>query len=168
MSCVSLPPVQVLNAFSFGVGDVLIGTDPVDGRPESIAAVETALRDVVRAFGLTDTLPWCVLGHIDAQAQVARSDPHLVPLMFQSLAGTDSCLRTFDLSVDKLMHYARTHTGGFYFETGQGADFTNGGAHGLDMVVLEVGCLICLFVCLSVLIDPPPAGSRSSMVLRAR
>lgn len=37
------------------------------------------------------------------------------------------------------MEYAKNRTGqfGMYFETGQGADFTNGHAHGFDMVVHE-------------------------------
>jgi ethanolamine ammonia-lyase large subunit len=126
-----------LNAFSFGVGDVLIGTNPVDGTPASIARVEAALRNIVQTFKLQDALPWCVLGHIDEQAIAAATDPSLVPVMFQSLAGTDTCLRTFGLTVDGLRQYARSGQPGFYFETGQGADFTNGGAHGVDMVVLE-------------------------------
>lgn len=119
------------------MGDTLLGTNPVDNSVTSIARLEAALRDVAMTFGIDKHLPWCVLGHIDQQATVAQVDPQLVPVMFQSLAGTDTCLRTFGLTVDKLVRYARSGQRGFYFETGQGADFTNGGAHGVDMVVLE-------------------------------
>jgi ethanolamine ammonia-lyase large subunit len=128
---------QVMNGFSFATGDLVLGTNPVSGSTESIARVEAALKDIVESFSLRETLPWCVLSHVDTQAAVAARDPSLVPVMFQSLAGTDSANKTFDLSVAKMKAYAASGQPGFYFETGQGADFTNGGAHGVDMVTLE-------------------------------
>jgi ethanolamine ammonia-lyase large subunit len=60
--------------------------------------------------------------------------------MFQSLAGTDAANKTFDITVDKMVKHAKSRKGqryGLYFETGQGSDFTNGAAEGVDMVVLE-------------------------------
>lgn len=125
---------QVFSAFSYATGDVVLGTNPVDGRPSSIEKVQRALRNVVDAFGLRGELPWCVLGHIDGQYAVEQVESGLVNVLFQSLAGTESCLRTFDLTVEKLERYVRECPSGFYFETGQGADFTNGGAHGVRAV----------------------------------
>ena len=58
-----------------------------------------ALEDIVDTFGLQDMIPWCVLSHIDVQAEVARLDPELAATMFQSLAGTDDCNKTFDVTV---------------------------------------------------------------------
>ena len=60
--------------------------------------------------------------------------------MFQSLAGTDDCNKTFDVTVEKILNYAKSKKGkryGLYFETGQGSEFTNGAANGVDMMVLE-------------------------------
>ena len=60
--------------------------------------------------------------------------------MFQSLAGTDDCNKTFDITVEKILKYATSKKGeryGLYFETGQGSEFTNGAANGVDMMVLE-------------------------------
>lgn len=131
---------QVLSAFSYGVGDLVIGTNPVDGSKESVARVEAALKDVVDAFKLNDTIPWCVLAHIDVQRELFNEKPELVTFMFQSLAGTDTANKTFDITVEKMADHAKSRKGqkfGLYFETGQGADFTNGGADGVDMVVLE-------------------------------
>lgn len=131
---------EVFDGFSYAVGDVVLGTNPVDSRVESVAAVEEALKDIVETFRLKDVVPWCVLSHIDVQAAVEKKYPGSVAIMFQSLAGTDEVNKTFDISVNKMMNYAKARTGdqyGFYFETGQGADFTNGGAGGVDMVVLE-------------------------------
>jgi ethanolamine ammonia-lyase large subunit len=131
---------QVFDAFSYATGDIVIGTNPVDSQVESVATVETALRDIVDTFRLQDTIPWCVLAHIDVQAEVDRKYPGTVATMFQSLAGTDDCNRTFDITVEKILKYARSKKDeryGLYFETGQGSEFTNGAANGVDMVVLE-------------------------------
>ena len=131
---------EVFDGFSYAVGDLVLGTNPVDSQVESVAAVEKALKDIVETFQLQEVIPWCVLSHIDVQAAVQKKYPGAVAIMFQSLAGTDDVNKTFDISIDKMMNYAKARAGdryGFYFETGQGADFTNGGAGGVDMVVLE-------------------------------
>jgi ethanolamine ammonia-lyase large subunit len=131
---------QVFDAFSYATGDIVIGTNPVDSMVTSVVAVERALKDVVDTFGLQDTIPWCVLSHIDVQAEVDGSYPGTVATMFQSLAGTDDCNKTFDVTVAKILKYAQSKKGeryGLYFETGQGSEFTNGAANGVDMMVLE-------------------------------
>ncbi|MBU1232582.1 MAG: ethanolamine ammonia-lyase [Proteobacteria bacterium] len=131
---------QTLNAFAYATGDIVIGTNPVDSQVVSVAAVEEALKDVVDTFKLNDIIPWCVLSHIDVQAEVADKQPELVETMFQSLAGTDACNKTFDVTIDKILKYAKSKEGkryGLYFETGQGSEFTNGAENGVDMMVLE-------------------------------
>jgi ethanolamine ammonia-lyase large subunit len=131
---------QTLNAFAYATGDIVIGNNPVDSQVVSVAAVEEALKDVVDTFKLNDIIPWCVLSHIDVQAEVAHQYPELVETMFQSLAGTDDCNKTFDVTIDKILKYAKSKKGkryGLYFETGQGSEFTNGAENGVDMMVLE-------------------------------
>ncbi|MCA1491791.1 ethanolamine ammonia-lyase subunit EutB [Sinorhizobium alkalisoli] len=131
---------QVFDAFSYATGDIVIGTNPVDSTVESVVAVERALKDIVDTFGLADVIPWCVLAHIDVQAETAESFPGTVSTMFQSLAGTDDCNKIFDITNEKILRYARAKKGeryGLYFETGQGSEFTNGVANGVDMMVLE-------------------------------
>ena len=131
---------QTLNAFSYATGDIVIGTNPVDSQVASVASVEEALKDVVDTFKLNDIIPWCVLSHIDVQAEVEHQYPGSVETMFQSLAGTDDCNKTFDVTIDKILKYAKSKKGkryGLYFETGQGAEFTNGAENGVDMMVLE-------------------------------
>jgi ethanolamine ammonia-lyase large subunit len=130
---------QVFDAFAYAVGDVLVGTNPVSSTPESVATVEAALKEILAAFEITDVLPHCVLSHIDVQADVELKQPGLTELWFQSIAGNDSANATFDISVDKMVQHAQKRTGrfGLYFETGQGADFTNGHGHGVDMVIHE-------------------------------
>lgn len=131
---------QTFNAFAYATGDIVIGTNPVDSQVKSNIAVQKALKDIVETFKLKDVVPWCVLAHIDVQAETAKQDPSLVETMFQSLAGTDDCNKTFDVTVEKILGYAKAKKGrryGLYFETGQGSEFTNGAANGVDMMVLE-------------------------------
>lgn len=130
---------QVLAGWSFAVGDVVLGNNPVSSNPTSVAAIENTLKDLLVTFGIDDVMPHCVLSHIDVQAQVEKDLPDSTALWFQSIAGTDDANRTFDISVEKMLKYAESRTGryGLYFETGQGADFTNGHGHGFDMVLHE-------------------------------
>ena len=130
---------QVLDAWSYGVGDVLLGTNPVSSETDSVTKVERVLQDLLSTFDLDDVMPHCVLAHIDVQAEVEQLAPGSTALWFQSIAGTEAANRTFDISVDKMKRYADTRSGtyGLYFETGQGADFTNGHGAGFDMVLHE-------------------------------
>jgi len=131
---------QVFSGFSYAVGDLVLGNNPVDGTKENVIKVEEALKDVVDAFKLKGIIPWCVLAHVDVQRAIFNEKPELIDFMFQSLAGTDSANKTFDVTVDKMVDHAKSRKGqkyGLYYETGQGSDFTNNAADGVDMVVLE-------------------------------
>lgn len=130
---------QILNAWAFGVGDLLIGTNPVSSQIGNVRALHDVLRDVIETFGLASALPHCVLSHIDIQAAIETTQPGSTALWFQSLAGTDAANETFGISTELLARYASARTGQFalYFETGQGADFTNGHAQSMDMVIHE-------------------------------
>lgn len=130
---------QVFDGWSYAVGDVLLGTNPVSSDPASVAAIERALQDLLTTFKIDHLMPHCVLAHIDIQAEVEQATPGLTALWFQSIAGCDAANQTFDISVDKMRRYASSRSGqyGLYFETGQGADFTNGHSQGFDMVVHE-------------------------------
>lgn len=131
---------QVFDAFAYAVGDVLLGTNPVSSDPDSVAAIELALQDILKTFDVADAMPHCVLSHIDVQAKVEADHPGSTELWFQSIAGNDSANKTFDISVEKMIKHAKSRTRGafgLYFETGQGADFTNGHSHGMDMLIHE-------------------------------
>lgn len=130
---------QVLNGWAYAVGDVVLGNNPVSSTPESVHAIEETLKDLIETFGLEEVLPHCVLSHIDVQAEVEQKWPGSTALWFQSIAGSVSANGTFDVTIDKMLRHAAARTGryGLYFETGQGADFTNGHSHGFDMVIHE-------------------------------
>ncbi|GJM60972.1 ethanolamine ammonia-lyase subunit EutB [Persicobacter diffluens] len=130
---------QVFNAWSFAVGDLLLGTNPVSSNPDSVAKIEAALLDVLKTFNLQGQMPNCVLSHIDIQAKVEEKHPGSTGIWFQSLAGTVEANQTFDVTIEKMIRYAKQRNGqyGLYIETGQGADFTNGHGEGFDMVIHE-------------------------------
>ena len=130
---------QVFNAWAYGVGDVVLGTNPVSSEPASVASIEQTLLDIIRAFDLEETIPNCVLSHIDVQAEVEKEHPGTTGIWFQSLAGTVNANQTFDVTIDKMLQYAALRDGnyGFYAETGQGADLSNGHAEGFDMLMHE-------------------------------
>jgi len=130
---------QVFDAWSYGVGDLVLGTNPVSSDPKSVAEIEKTLFDIISTFGLETTLPNCVLSHIDVQAEAEKIYPGTTGIWFQSIAGTVKANQTFDVSIDKMTRHMETRTGqfGLYAETGQGADFTNGHGEGFDMVVHE-------------------------------
>ena len=130
---------QVFCGWSYGVGDVLLGTNPVSSDPASVLRVERTLQDCIRTFGLEQALPHCVLSHIDVQAAIEQQAPGSTALWFQSIAGSDDANQTFDVTVEKMLAHADARSGrfGLYMETGQGADFTNGHGRGVDMVMHE-------------------------------
>jgi ethanolamine ammonia-lyase large subunit len=131
---------QVFDAWSFGVGDLVLGTNPVSSDPQSVARIEAALYDLLTTFQLEHIMPHCVLSHIDIQARVESMQPNTTGVWFQSLAGTVNANQTFDVTIEKMQAHADSRTDnrfGLYAETGQGADGTNGHGEGFDMVVHE-------------------------------
>ena len=130
---------QVFNGWSYAVGDVVLGTNPVSSEVASVASIQNALAEILSVFGLEGALPHCVLSHVDVQAEVERQNPGSTAIWFQSLGGVAEANTTFDLSVEKMVAHAERRNGryGFYFETGQGADATNGHGKGFDMVIHE-------------------------------
>jgi len=131
---------QVFNGFAYAVGDVLLGNNPVSSDPESVSGIERALQEILVTFEIADAMPHCVLSHIDVQAAVEEKNPNSTELWFQSIAGNDAANRTFDISIEKMVRHAKARSSGnygLYFETGQGADFTNGHSQGTDMLIHE-------------------------------
>ena len=130
---------QVFNGWAFAVGDVVLGNNPVSSLVSDVHQIELTLKDALETFNLQDVFPHCCLAHIDVQAEVEKQFPGSTALWFQSLGSTDDANATFDVTAAKMMTHAATRSGkyGLYFETGQGADATNGHGAGFDMVVHE-------------------------------
>lgn len=142
---------QVMNAWSFGVGDLMLGNNPGSSTRETVASTESVLKEILHVFGHQDKMPWVVLSHIDIQNQLEKQTPGSTAMYFQSIAGTEKANAVFDISAQRMIDYAQsirqtmdrqTSQGknsffGMYLETGQGSEFTNGAAEGVDMLTLE-------------------------------
>ena len=130
---------QVFDGWAYGVGDLLLGTNPASSDPAAVAAVEATLQDLRETFGVAGLLPHCVLAHIDVQAALEAAAPGSTGIWFQSLAGSDDANATFGISLESMLRRAAQRGGeyGMYFETGQGSELTNGHGDGVDMVVHE-------------------------------
>ncbi|WP_437905926.1 ethanolamine ammonia-lyase subunit EutB [Sorangium sp. So ce327] len=133
---------------SIGAGDALLGVNPASGTVETTAAVLRHLDRIRRATGVPTQI--CCLSHLKVQlAALDQGAP--VEILFQSLAGTESCCVTeFDVTVDLLDEgYRRMAARGplagqaeqfMYFETGQGSELTYGKHEGIDMATTEALC----------------------------
>ncbi|HEX8336300.1 MAG TPA: ethanolamine ammonia-lyase subunit EutB, partial [Pyrinomonadaceae bacterium] len=124
---------SVLEGLTYGCGDVILGLNPAGDDVETIVRLEELLRSIVERLKLPTR--YCVLSDIVKQSS-ARSRVR-VDVGFQSLAGTSKALGGMvGLDVEGVIELARGFPG-LYFETGQGAEVTNGAAEGADMVTLE-------------------------------
>ncbi|WP_437975684.1 ethanolamine ammonia-lyase subunit EutB [Sorangium sp. So ce295] len=133
---------------SIGAGDALLGVNPASGTVETTAAILRHLDRIRRATGVPTQI--CCLSHLKVQlAALDQGAP--VEILFQSLAGTESCCVTeFDVTVDLLDEgYRRMAARGplagqaeqfMYFETGQGSELTYGKHDGIDMATAEALC----------------------------
>lgn len=124
---------SILEGLTYGCGDVLVGINPASDEVEAIVRLEEILRSVVERLELPTR--YCVLSDIVKQASASARTK--VDVGFQSLAGTSRALMGMvGMDMDGILDLARGFDG-LYFETGQGAEVTNGAAEGLDMVTLE-------------------------------
>ncbi len=137
----------VYAGLSMGSGDALIGMNPAIDTVENISAVLNHLHRLREKTGAPTQI--CALSHVKTQMEcLKRGVP--VDIIFQSLGGTElTNLTEFDFSIDTLdSAFELMRTRGpipnaenfFYFETGQGSEFTYGKHNGIDMATLEALC----------------------------
>src|ERR1051325_10624284 len=124
---------SILEGLTYGCGDVLIGINPASDEVAEIVRLEKLLRSVVERLQLPTR--YCVLSDILKQTSARALTK--VDVGFQSLAGTSRALKGMvGMGLDGILDLARGFDG-LYFETGQGAEVTNGAAEGIDMLTLE-------------------------------
>ncbi|HEX8144574.1 MAG TPA: ethanolamine ammonia-lyase subunit EutB [Pyrinomonadaceae bacterium] len=124
---------SILEGLSYGCGDVVLGLNPASDEVEAIVRLEELLSSVVERLKLPTR--YCVLSDILKQTSARQLTK--VDVGFQSLAGTSRALAGMvSMDLDGILELARGFDG-LYFETGQGAEVTNGAAEGLDMLTLE-------------------------------
>ncbi len=136
---------SLLEGLSYGVGDALLGLNPVNDTVAAVTAVLELFRTVKERYEIPTQC--CVLAHITTQMDaVRRGAPS--DLIFQSIAGSEKGNRAFgfDSSVvaeaASLMREKGMAKGPnvLYFETGQGAELSSESHHGADQVTMEARC----------------------------
>jgi len=130
---------------SYGVGDAVIGLNPVD---DTLPATTRSLQNMYEFVTEWD-IPTqiCVLAHITTQMKSLKAGAP-VHLLFQSIAGTETGNTAFGITKSILDEaYAMGLKEGratgpniMYFETGQGSELSSEAHHGADQVTLEARC----------------------------
>jgi ethanolamine ammonia-lyase large subunit len=124
----------ILDALSYGCGDVMIGLNPACDDVETVMRLENFLADIVKRLALPTR--WCVLSDIVKLAR-AKELGAKVDLGFQSLAGTSKALKGMvGLDAKEIRKLAEGFSG-LYFEIGLGLEVSNGTHEGVyDMRTL--------------------------------
>lgn len=130
---------------SYGIGDALIGINPVDDSVESVKRLLDSTHNFMREWSIPTQN--CILAHVTTQMkaieQGAPSD-----LIFQSIAGSEKGNKAFGVN-NAILKEAKeialklgTGTGPnvMYFETGQGSELSSDAHHGADQLVMEARC----------------------------
>lgn len=137
---------SVMEGFSLGCGDAVLGLNPVDDSAESVARILKSFDEFKNKWEVpTQT---CVLAHVTTQTEAADKFNAPIDLMFQSIAGSQKGNEAFGLTAQMLedgrqmMLKKGTSTGPnvMYFETGQGSELSSEAHHGWDQVTMEARC----------------------------
>ncbi len=136
---------STMEGLSFGIGDALIGVNPVIDTAESVTAVLSLLHEFTRSWGVPTQ--HCCLAHITTQMKaLAGGSP--MDVLFQSLAGSEVSCRAFGVNnamlaeAWQMIRELGTSKGPqqMYFETGQGSELSSVGHNGWDQLTMEARC----------------------------
>jgi len=136
---------SLYEALSYGIGDAVIGINPVIDSADSVKAMLHATKEVMDRWQIPTQN--CVLAHIKTQMKAIRGGAP-ADMVFQSLSGTQDGNTAFGIDIalldeaDALIRREGTGTGPnlWYFETGQGSELSGEAHHGVDQVTLESRC----------------------------
>ena len=136
---------SLLEGLTYGVGDAVLGLNPVDDSVDSVKRILERFEEVKIRWQIpTQT---CVLAHVTTQMEAVRRGAP-ADLIFQSIAGSQKGNEAFGLTGDTLEEARElalsrgTATGPnvMYFETGQGSELSSEAHHGADQVTMEARC----------------------------
>ncbi|SHH53300.1 ethanolamine ammonia-lyase subunit EutB [Clostridium grantii] len=136
---------SVMEGISYGVGDAVIGLNPVIDTIDNISEVLKRFKEFMIKWDIPTQN--CVLGHVTNQMEaLKRGTP--MDLMFQSIAGSQISNNAFGINVKlmdeayELMKEKKSSKGNnfMYFETGQGSELSSEGHNGADQLTMEARC----------------------------
>jgi len=136
---------SIFEGLSYGMGDAVIGINPVYDTPDSVARLLEATDKLIGQLQLPTQN--CVLSHVTTQVKaIERGAP--AGLIFQSIAGSEKGNSAFGIDIDMLQQAQAVglrhckNAGGnvMYFETGQGSELSSQSHHGADQLTMEARC----------------------------
>lgn len=136
---------SLLEGLSYGIGDALIGLNPVNDTVAGAAAILSKFAEIKNSYEIPTQI--CVLAHITTQIEAIRNGAPS-DLIFQSIAGSEKGNLAFGFTTEtireaqKLLKIKGTGQGPnvMYFETGQGSELSSGAHFGNDQVTMEARC----------------------------
>lgn len=137
--------ISLLEGLSYGVGDAVIGLNPVDDTVDSVVRVLQRFDEIKRKFQIPTQI--CVLAHVTTQMEAIRKGAP-TDLIFQSIAGSQKSNEAFGITgdmIEEARQLALTHGTAagpnvMYFETGQGSELSSDGHNGVDQLTMEARC----------------------------
>ncbi|MCX3066758.1 MULTISPECIES: ethanolamine ammonia-lyase subunit EutB [Cetobacterium] len=137
--------ISLLEGLSYGVGDALIGLNPVDDTVDSVVRVLQRFDEIKKKFHIPTQI--CVLAHVTTQMEAIRKGAP-TDLIFQSIAGSQKSNEAFGITgdmIEEARQLALTHGTAagpnvMYFETGQGSELSSDGHNGVDQLTMEARC----------------------------
>lgn len=137
--------ISTYEGLSYGVGDAVIGLNPVDDTVDSVTRILHLFNDIKNKWQIPTQI--CVLAHVTTVMDCVKKGAP-TDLIFQSIAGSQKGNEAFGITADMLqeardlaLRYG-TASGEnvMYFETGQGSELSSEAHHGADQVTMEARC----------------------------
>jgi len=130
---------------SYGIGDAVIGINPVEDTVENTTRLLNAMHNFMQEWEIPTQN--CVLAHVTTQMKAIEKGAHS-SLIFQSIAGSEKGNKAFGVDINMLREANEialkcgTSTGKnvMYFETGQGSELSSDAHFGADQLVMEARC----------------------------
>ncbi|EQB89441.1 Ethanolamine ammonia-lyase heavy chain [bioreactor metagenome] len=136
---------SLLEGLTYGIGDAVIGLNPVDDTVGSVSKVLKKFEEIKQKYEIPTQN--CVLAHVTTQMEAIRQGAP-TDLIFQSIAGSQKGNEAFGISgdlIEEARQLALTHGTAagpnvMYFETGQGSELSSDAHYGADQVTMEARC----------------------------
>ncbi|MBU3191167.1 ethanolamine ammonia-lyase subunit EutB [Clostridium bowmanii] len=136
---------SVMEGLTYGVGDAVIGLNPVDDSIENVVRILKTFEEFKNKWKIPTQN--CVLAHVTTQMEAIRRGAP-ADLIFQSIAGSQKGNEAFGITADMLEEARqlalKQGTGSgpnvMYFETGQGSELSSDSHYGVDQLTMEARC----------------------------
>lgn len=137
--------ISALEGLSYGIGDAVIGLNPVDDTVDSVVRVLNRFEEIKQKWKIPTQN--CVLAHVTTQMDAIRKGAP-ADLIFQSIAGSQKGNEAFGFSADTIQeamdlaikYGTASGPNVMYFETGQGSELSSDAHFGADQVTMEARC----------------------------